>query len=445
MRFFFTSLALFVFSTALRTECAQRTLIFRPVSELSHSSRQTSWVNSAFTIASLLCAETAAQKLYKQSRYFTRNIGFSCFGMAIFAGTGFTARHATSLRVLLLIGGVEPNPGPVNLQAQTKEILTTMLRLFHDDDPEFVVPATKTEIIASLEAESQNANVLQLAYVQALVTMTANAPPPLPPGPPTVTNAHPGSAGIKLPTFNTKNPRSWFDQVEQILGTVSNDLKKRSVLRAVDNSYVHESGVNLAADYAEIKDCLICYYADSDNRRLRKLLAEQDLKGRKPTSALRELLELAPNHTDLVRLRFLEILPERIRLTLVSMDTVPLEQLAKIADTMLEMADPTAANFASASSHSSKSQSLTSWQTGIERKLEDLADAVKALTAQPGAGHSRGRGFSRNRSRGRSQSQNRGRLCRYHFKFGDDARNCVKPCSWDNSKSSSPGRNQGNE
>ena len=86
--------------------------------------------------------------------------------------------------------------------------------------------------------------------------------------------------------------------------------------------------------------------------------------------------------------------------------------------------------------------------SSLEAKVNNLTDQLEKLTSQFGKihgtqsrGHGRDRGRSRSKSqnrgsRDRSQSRNASNVCFYHDKFGNKAKRCVKPCSWQKSETS---------
>ncbi len=387
------------------------------------------WFDSYFVVASILQSQSYAVTLYKSTSFCARN--FSCLGLV--CKGNMTSRHATGLRILLLIAGIESNPGPVNLQQQSKPILEAMLKLVHPDGDAYVPTGTKVELIAELE--KNNPNIVQLAYVQAqagpsrniVMTGEAAGAPALP--------VDSGARTIKLPEFYQKDTRIWFEQIEQILPESSPAVRKSSLLRVLPTNVLFDSGAKASDSYEEIKANIISNFDDSMDRNLRKVLAEQQLGDRKPSAVLRQLQHFAPNNENLVRLRFFEILPDSVRMSLAALEDVPIDKIALTADRLMEHLP----SFHQTNNVNTATVPAPSVPTSLEKSITDLTICVNALmTRRPDdRGRSRerpqdNRDNFRARSRSRSFNPN-GQFCWYHFRFGEDARTCRDPCSWNSS------------
>ncbi len=389
------------------------------------------WFASYFMVASLLESQSYATILYRHSYFYQRR--FTCLGLIGHNGC-ISCRHATCLRILLLIAGVEPNPGPVNLQGTSKSVLESMLKILHADDDTYSPPqGTKAELIEKLnEITGNNANIIQLVYQQAQVpAVSAPAPAPAAPPPP---DSYAGSRTAKLPEFYEKDTRVWFEQIEQILSQSSDTTKKSSLLIALPTDVLLHSGAQATDSFETIKATIISYFDDSTDQNLRKLLREQQLGDRKPSSVLRSLQRLAPNHEGLVRMRFIEIMPENTRVTLAAcMDDLTLEKVAAIADRLVnQTATP-------------RPISNIDCPNTLENQIAELTKVVNALQAnQRGRSRDRAPSGGSNFRRDRSRSfKTDGKFCWYHFRYGSNARSCNSPCSWDPNRSR-PAQHSGN-
>jgi hypothetical protein len=136
---------------------------------------------------------------------------------------------------------------------------------------------------------------------------------------------------------------------------------------------------------------------------------------------------------SVLRELFLQQMPSSIQPILVAVTGIDLDQVAMVADKILE-ATPTAAiaatthNTPSTPQGQSTSTSEGATLGAVMRRLEKMEQQLKQLGNQR---------HERERSRGRSQSRSRGapdtdtgKYCWYHYKFGDRARQCKDPCAY---------------
>lgn len=163
------------------------------------------------------------------------------------------------------------------------------------------------------------------------------------------------SVALKLPPFWPADPELWFAQVEAQFAC------RRITSQRSKFDYVVSS---LAPEYAsEVRDLLIRPPTDhaydtlkaqltkrttaSERRKLQQLFTAEELGDRKPTQLLRRMQQLLgdrPGMTDdsFLRELFLQRLPPNVRMVLASTaDGTGLEQLAELADTVMEVATPT--------------------------------------------------------------------------------------------------------
>ena len=142
---------------------------------------------------------------------------------------------------------------------------------------------------------------------------------------------------------------------------------------------------------------------------------------RKPSQFLRHLKSLAPDVPD----DFLSIwssrLPPHIQTILAGQAEGNLEAASQLADRIAEVAPlPIRASIAQ-----------TPDSTSLLHKIEDLSRQVAALSS----GRTRHRSHSKDRRKENNPPSSahgpadRG-YCRYHRRFGDEARRCTPPCSY---------------
>ncbi|XP_065297941.1 uncharacterized protein [Dermacentor albipictus] len=213
---------------------------------------------------------------------------------------------------------------------------------------------------------------------------------------------------VKLPPFWTGDPELWFVQVE------SQFAARR--ITADSTKYHHVVGNLPPATASEVRDLLLTPPAENayqtlkeirritptEPERLQQLLREAELGDRRPSQLLRHMQQLAGDATAsdgrLVRELFLRSLPTSVRIGLTASGETDLAKMAELADKLM-------------------APSANSLQE-MREELSRLADTVAAL-------HSSGN--QRPRQRTASQPQQR-RVCWYHRKFCNAARNCVSPC-----------------
>ena len=129
---------------------------------------------------------------------------------------------------------------------------------------------------------------------------------------------------------------------------------------------------------------------------------------------------------------FLQRLPNNVRIILAS-SSVSIEQLAELADRILEISSPL-----SVSAVSSSPPQVSAEVQQLSRQVTQLTAQVQALTSSLQEDR-RSRSQHRDASRPvrrpssskspRRQQRHQGGECWYHWTYGDRARKCVSPCS----------------
>lgn len=229
---------------------------------------------------------------------------------------------------------------------------------------------------------------------------------------------------VRIPPFWSINPAMWFSQVEAqfAIAGISNDLTRyNTVVGAMDSSVLsHVSDILLGPEhqrsYKAVKERLIQQFADSEQQRLRKLLQDLPLDGKKPTALLREMRTLAGGTVsdELLQSLWTQRLPTQAKAILSAHDG-NLDQLAKLADKIVEVSEGSSINAVCVPSESAVER--------LERRMDDLARQFSSLST-----NRRARSSSRSH-RSRSRSKSKYSECYYHRKFGKDARNCRSPCT----------------
>lgn len=263
---------------------------------------------------------------------------------------------------------------------------------------------------------------------------------------------------VKLPTFWSSNPRTWFVQAEAqfALGKVTSDAGKYNYVVATLPQEVAEIVADVlenppATDrYKNLKDTLIDRHSLSMESRIRKLVSDEEMGDKKPSEYFGTLQRLAGNSgtigQELLKKLWLGRLPQSISVALVSQDALDMESLTKLADRVWEAIKT--ANVSAVSTGTSNDD--------LRAEISELRAMIEKLSFGNSQRNSdnRYRGRSPYRESSRSNSSNRGRsrsrgprfnpkgkFCFDHFKFGNRATKCTQPCAFVNAQSSSKSSN----
>ncbi len=162
------------------------------------------------------------------------------------------------------------------------------------------------------------------------------------------------AVSIKLPPFWPADPEIWFAQVEAQF-TTRHITAERTKYDYIISSLSPETATEVRdlvlvpppdTPYTTLKAELIKRTAGSNQQKLQKLLHDVDLGDRKPSQLLRRMRQLWSDRPDDLFLRelFLQRLPSNVRMVLAPLGVgVPVDQLAEMADRIVDVATPTMA------------------------------------------------------------------------------------------------------
>lgn len=242
---------------------------------------------------------------------------------------------------------------------------------------------------------------------------------------------------VKVPEFISQDPRLWFAQLELYFKgrritrqdskytTAAMNLPPHVSLEVSELIY-HPPSEN---PYDALKAAVLERLASSEEQNLRKLLSGVQIGDRTPTQLLRHMRNLTNEnkvHEVLVRELWLQALPQHLRTPLSVVDKeTPLNKLAELADQVHQ----------SCSGHNvcqvqSKPVELLEELAALRQQFQQLSTQVAALTTASSSQRSYRR---RSRSRPRKSSVNRREddgVCYYHRRFGNKARRCTHPCTF---------------
>lgn len=232
---------------------------------------------------------------------------------------------------------------------------------------------------------------------------------------------------IKIPPFWAENPNLWFAQIESqfALHRIQKDhLKFNQIVGNLDGKilqYVSDAVINppTVDKYENIKKKISECFAESSEKKMTKLLEDLQLGDQRPSQLLNRQKDLAGSkiNKEFLKTLWLRQLPSNVRTILTaSSDTVELDELAKLADKIIEVSTPNQLSTMCVKSTEN---------VNLIAKIDQLTKQVNQLQSQ-----------FRSRSRSRSKSKHsqpkekrKFEKCWYHFKFGDRSTKCVPPCN----------------
>ncbi|KAG0427571.1 hypothetical protein HPB47_025383 [Ixodes persulcatus] len=215
---------------------------------------------------------------------------------------------------------------------------------------------------------------------------------------------------IKLPPFWTSDPGLCFIQVESQFAArrVTADLTKyHHVVSSLPTATACEIQDLLFAPPAEdayktLKETLIRRLTPSEPQRFQKLLRETELGDCRPSQLLRQMQQLFGTRTtdlDSIMLRelFLQRLPTNVRKVLISAGETNLSKLAELAGRLMT----------------------------VPSSSVSVAQAEPATSDHSGTAAV---GFPPVEPEYQSATPQQQKVCWYHRKYGNAARNCVPSC-----------------
>lgn len=244
---------------------------------------------------------------------------------------------------------------------------------------------------------------------------------------------------FKAPPFWRQNPKLYFAQIESqffVAGITADATKFHHVVSAIETDVIATvSDIILnppeSKKYDELKARLIEQFQDSESQRIKKLLQEIQLGDDRPSQLLRKMRDLSPViDNNLLRNLWLQRLPTAVQ-QILAVSTEDLDALAKMADKVMEVTDTASVHMINKPRFSCGNCSQ------LSKQVEELAQSLEQLKVR-NAGDWRQRGYwnKRSNSKSRQRSLSRPRfdhnsgICFYHQRFGKDARECNKPCKF---------------
>ena len=244
----------------------------------------------------------------------------------------------------------------------------------------------------------------------------------------------------RAPAFWKADVELLFFQVESSFktsGITSEHTKFHAVVSVLDAevlSYVRDLVIKPPAQepYTALKKRISLQFTQSETARLRTLLQDMYLGDKRPSRLLQEMKSLSGDKTspDFLKTLWLQRLPVNMQ-QILSISSGSLDELSLIADKIGEVSESrgevAAAHVPDRGSNTSLGDSSSELEK-LKAQIETLQTSVKRLSrGQDRDFRNRTRRSSRSASRGPSREKP---YCWYHYKFKDQAKNCVQPCRY---------------
>lgn len=237
-------------------------------------------------------------------------------------------------------------------------------------------------------------------------------------------------ARLPVPQMSNTNIEAWFTTMDfwfTASGIGADKQKMATVLAALDPNVIAQladviASMPLTDRYEYIKAKIIEHFADSEQRRLNRLLSELPLGDKKPSELYFEMKRVAGNTLGDAALKGLwtKRLPEFAQPVVAASTGTPAE-FTKVADSIVDaMASNQINNIKARSSDDIKE--LRAAVVELGRKFEKLSVRSRSRSR---------RATSRNRTQTRPAYDNNnttGDECWYHKKYGRNAQKCRSPC-----------------
>lgn len=256
-------------------------------------------------------------------------------------------------------------------------------------------------------------------------------------------NVEVNRVAVKMPQFIMDDPEMWLFLVDRsfsLAGIVNEDTKFSYVLTSLEPRVVHEVRDIVMrppanAPCTELRKALINRLSASQEQKTRRLLENEEMGDSKPSQLLRRLRVLAGLSVDdnLLRTLWTGRLPKNVQAILATQKQKPLDEVAELADAIMESIGPVASVCVAESANEDKYERL-------ERQVAELTKEIAKLSTEGRRDRPR---RSRSRSRARTGSSERSGLCWYHRCFGEKAKKCTQPCRFTTLSATTSGNERG--
>lgn len=257
----------------------------------------------------------------------------------------------------------------------------------------------------------------------------------------------------RLPPFWRQDPTVWFAQVEAEFRTAhvaASSRKFNLLISALPSDVamdIRDIIINppIVSPYEIAKAEIIKRTSQSEKKRLQQLLSNEVLGDQTPSQLLRKLLQLlggAAIDESILKEIFLNRLPSEVQRVLVSSRTTSLQDLADMADRVLEISSPITVSSVRDNLGVTRVNTYDSRFLALESSIKELTVHFSKLSQDLSRLTSMDRPFVRNNNDNRNRSRSTSRhsrnsdpdkkYCWFHYTFGGNAKKCIPPCTWGN-------------
>lgn len=229
---------------------------------------------------------------------------------------------------------------------------------------------------------------------------------------------------IKVVPFLKDEPDLYFIQLEAQFSNalITNDQTKYNhAIANFDPKFLQKVTDLLrnppaASKYAAFKARILKEFSDSQERKLHRLIQDCVLGDDKPSQLLKRMKDLAGNaiNDDAIKSLWIQRLPESVR-AVISIAPGDSDQWAQLADKMMEVS-----NFPTVAAVSNP------WKEEIASLRKEIAELKEYHKSRS----EKKTDDDKKRSRSKSKPKSKNGFCKYHHRFGSDARNCIDPCAF---------------
>ncbi|XP_065356495.1 uncharacterized protein LOC135950899 [Calliphora vicina] len=245
-------------------------------------------------------------------------------------------------------------------------------------------------------------------------------------------------ARLPLPQMASSNVESWFTTMDfwfTASGISSDKQKTATVLAALDPSVISQLSEVIAEmpqneRYDYIRKKIIYHFADSEQRRLNRLLSELPLGDKKPSELYYEMKRVAGSTLGDTALKSLWIkrLPDVVQ-PVVAASSGPATEFTRIADSIVDAVSARQINVIS-KHETSEIDELRAAVHNLTKKFEKFTTRSRSRSRHQTRNPSRirARYQSPNNAAGEGSSNSTTNECWYHQKHGRNAQKCRSPC-----------------
>lgn len=231
---------------------------------------------------------------------------------------------------------------------------------------------------------------------------------------------------VQMPKLTSTNIEAWFNSMGYWFGAVgiNNEQQKiRIILSQFDPNVIMllNDSIETAPEIGKrdfIQKLLVSHFADSEQRKLNRLLSEMPLGDKRPSELYYEMKRVAGNVLGETALKGLwaQRLPSAAQAVIAASSGTAVE-FTKIADAIVDAIVPNTVQ-----------QVATAPLSELAELKAVIAELKNQINAMPRQSRSRSRQRSHTPANNSTNANTNSNECWYHQTYGRDARNCREGC-----------------